>query len=265
MATQYGEAVTASVMRQFSDDRTQHGGLRLSSLGKPAVLQAIEIPTVKAELVDAGLYVTEQISMRMRELFHRGDQYEAFVLCVLQMSGWTIETTQQTVEFLGVTGHTDAVVVSPTGERVLLEVKTMSDTYYKAFTKRQNDDRGYITQLATYTHCVGLPSLWLCFNKSTHDVAIIKPVLSQFTEALARAATIIPLLTERINCFDDVGKHLSPPPPVPEVYRKHQTGRSLLHPSIKYSQHRHLFYNILVEDNGYGKPTEYVTGYSQTL
>lgn len=256
-ADAYGHACAASVTRQFTGVKEETGGLRLSSLGKPAVLQALSLPHIKAELVSDGLYAHECIGMRMREIFHRGDQYEALVLYILQMSGWHVASTQETVNYAGVEGHTDAVVINPAGAVVLLEIKTMSDVYFKQFVKRPNDDRGYVTQLAAYTSCLQIPSLWVCLNKLNHDVAVIEPDVLDFERALERARTIITRMSE-VETFSDIQKQFNPPPGIAEVYRKQQTGKLLLHPSIKYSPYRHLFYNIYEEENGYGRQTEYI-------
>ena len=258
ITSEYGVAVGLSALRQFCGVDRQMGGLRLSSLGKPAVLQAMELPHIKAQLMESDLYSTEEVGAKLREIFHRGDQYEAFVLMMLKLGGYTVVSTQSTVNYFGVVGHTDAIV-QIAGQEVLLEVKTMSDVYFNQFTKRQNDDRGYITQLATYASCTGHQPLWVCINKGNHNVVVIEPDMQQCMDALSRAQTIIPKFKE-VHQLSDVLNVFSPPPGVPEVYRKQPSGKLLLHPGIKYSPYRHMFYNIYEEENGYGKQTEYIAG-----
>jgi len=261
LASDYGKLVASSALKQFTDyeDDIKHGGLRLSSLGKPAVLQAIELTAVRDELIECGVYQEEEgASSRLRELFHRGDQYEALVMFVLQLYGYKVISTQETVSFMGVPGHTDAIIETPFGDQLLLEVKTMSDYYFKQFVKCQNDDRGYITQLATYAYCTSKTPVWICLNKGNHEVAVIEPVPEQLDRALTRARVIIPILTDKISCVDDILANLKAPPGVEEVYRKHKTDKFLLAPSIKYSPYRSMFYELVTEPNGYGKDTEYI-------
>lgn len=263
ITSEYGAAVGLAALRQFCGVGKASSGLRLSSLGKPAVLQAMELPHIKTQLVDADPYAAEEISVKMREIFHRGDQYEAFVLMMLKLGGYEVVSTQSTVNYLGVVGHTDAIIRIG-GSEVLLEVKTMSDVYFNQFTKRQNDDRGYITQLATYASCTGIQPLWICINKGNHEVRVIEPDMQQMMDALSRAQNIIPKFA-LVHQLSDVLKVFSPPPGVEEVYKRQGTGKYLLHPSIKYSPYRHLFYHIYEEENGYGKQTEYIAAVREAI
>ena len=259
-ADEYAASVKDSLLRQFvnkekDDDRV----LRLSSIGKPAVLQALNIPSVRESLMNLGLWYTEPISLKMREIFHRGDQFEAFLMFHLRRLGFSIRSTQETVTFMGVEGHTDAIIEKG-GSELLLEVKTMSDAYFRKFVKEQDDERGYLTQLALYSHCTGLPAVWVCLNKGSHEIAIVEPNPDALATAKARAERIIPIFS-KVEYFEDVITYFKAPPTVSEVYQKKKTGRELLNPSMKYSAYRNLFYHIFEEKNGYGKPTEYVADY----
>lgn len=258
-ANEYAEAMKLSLLRQFVKREEDDNILRISSLGRPAVLQALKITSVYEQLVKAGLWVNEQPTLKMREVFHRGDQFEAFLLFHLKRLGYDVVSTQETVTFMGVPGHTDAIIES-SGQRLLLEVKTMSDSYFRKFTKEPDDERGYLTQMALYSDCVALPGVWVCLNKGTHEIALVVPNPDALATAKARAERIIPIFSN-VKYFEDVITLFKAPPTVPEVYQRKKTGREMLNPSIKYSPFRNLFYHIFEEKNGYGKPTEYVADY----
>jgi hypothetical protein len=257
---EYIQSVRHSIVRQTQQqgDGYSSSPLRISSIGKPAVLQCLELPNVRAQLRQANMEYTEPTTLKTLDIFHRGDQFEALVLLTLRNSGFQVISTQTEVEFLGVPGHSD-VLVEFQGQRLLLEIKTMSSAYFRQFTSTPNDDRGYVTQLGLYTVCMGVPGVWVCLDKGTSEVQVVEPPSGLLANAVDRATRIIPKFKE-VNCFADIFKVFSPPPPVPEYYRNRQSGRMLLPNSMKYSPYRDLFYHLTVEENGYGRPTEYVLG-----
>jgi hypothetical protein len=146
----------------------------------------------------------------------------------------------------------------------------MSDNYWKSFTglgykdfddfyvvEGGNDDRGYMTQLALYMAATGFKGAWLALNKGTAQQALVLPREEDLSAARKRADKVSHALNS-ISTVEDVFTKVKAPPGTPEVYRRSATGRLLVPTTMKYSGLSHLFYNIEVDKNGYGKPTEYV-------
>lgn len=256
----YGNRVGLSMQRQLLDEHDGKG-LRISQLGKPAVLQACQLPHISEELRALGLETRERKDLRMMELLHRGDQWEEWVIALLQLYGCGAAKTQQEVEYMGVKGHIDFVLEGMGNvPYVLVEVKTMSGRYFDQFTRQPNDDRGYITQLTCYKEALGLPAVWLCLDKSTHNVAVVQHPGDEATEAVKfRLSNLVPKM-KLVSCLEDVFKLFNLPPGIPEVFKRNETGRLLVHPAMRYSPLRFLFYKISQELNGYGKNTEYIIG-----
>lgn len=258
----YGDRVAGSLNRHFAEDR-QKGGLRISSMGKPAVLQAL-----------AALGYTElEPRGKMRWTFHLGDIYEHFIGLMLETYGYTILCDQMDpeatyVETLGVGGHYDYLVQTREEPALLVEVKTMGPGYARKFRKTPNDARGYITQLAMYQAALSeqyetqVPAVWLCLDKGTGETFFVEPFPGLFQGALARVEMVVPLL-RKVKSEDDV---LAPrglfqaPPPQAEVYRRQQTGHFILPESMMYSPFAPAFYDLEPGLNGYNSPQRYVVG-----
>jgi len=260
----YKEGVEQSLKRHLNP-REKYTGLRLSQLGKPAVMQA---------LWGMGFEYDGGIALKQRITFHLGDVFESLLIFILEAAGYKIvdhnnstlfhETVggDNRIVYNGVPGHSDIVVESPEGEKFIIEAKTANDRYYTSFMKKPDDERGYVTQLALYEQCLGLPGCWVFFNKNTSEIGVQFLTDELREQATNRANHLIPLLTE----CTDWGKlaeyvHdglLQAPPPAPEVFKRSQTGACLVPPSMKFTKYRHVFYDIVVDNNGYNKPTEYV-------
>jgi hypothetical protein len=244
----FTKEVQWSMERQYNTHK-EYSPLRVSSLGKPEVLQGLGM---------LG-YHEAVIPRRLRLVFFWGDMYEAWLYTQLRAYGIEVVETQTTVDFHGVKGHTD-FIVEYEGERYLLEVKTMSDRYFDCFTRVPNDDRGYITQLSIYQHCVDLPALWLCYNKASGAMAVVGLDRTMQSNALQRAERNIPLLRQT-KTLEDVFKFFEPPSPVEEVYRRKATGNFLLPPTMRFNPFAEVFYELESAPNGYNKDTKYVVGY----
>lgn len=300
---EFGQTMKASITRQYVGDAAndKRPNLRVSSIGKPAVLGALGLPAVQNEVAAllAGLPPRDtpddddgDITERVRLIFSIGDWYEAWVAFQLDRLGYDrvaipadqrSEDDQWRVEYkvpdldAPVVGHLDHVVDTEDG-RYILEVKTMSDSYWRSFTGAGynfkddylvsegggNDDRGYMTQLALYTAATGFKGAWLALNKATAQQALVFPAESDLAAATARANKVATALS-RIKTIRDVFDLVKAPPGVPEVYRRSATGRLLIPTSMKYSGVSHLFYHIQVEKNGYGKQTEYIGEFDPDL
>lgn len=262
----YKEGVEAS-LRRHMNPREKYTGLRLSQIGKPAVLQA---------LWGLGFEYDGGVALQQRLTFHLGDVFESLLAFLLEAAGYRIVDHNNStlnhgtdaaggyIEFMGVRGHSDFVVESPEGEQFIVEAKTANDRYFTQFTKSPDDERGYVSQLVLYEQALDLPGCWVVFNKNTSEIGVQFLTDDTRKKAISRAQHIIPLL-QGIEHIDDLyfaiqeGK-VSAPPPVPEVYKRQQTGGYLVPPSMKFTKYRHCFYDITVDRNGYGKETEYVVG-----
>jgi len=269
LITLYKEGVEQS-LRRHMNPRENYTGLRLSQIGKPAVMQA---------LWSLGFEYDGGIALKQRITFHLGDVFESLLVFLLESAGYKIIDHNNVnlnhgvdggggfIEYQGVRGHSDIVVESPSGERFIVEAKTANDRYYTSFMKNTDDERGYVSQLALYEKALGLPGCWVFFNKNTSEIGVQFLTDQMRERATKRADTIIPLL-RKIELTQDwstlaefiVSGQLQAPPPVNEVYRRNQTGALLVPPSMKFTRYRHCFYDIVTEDNGYNKPTEYVVG-----
>jgi hypothetical protein len=269
------ETLGSSVTHAFSrhcNPREKYTGLRLSQLGKPAVLQA---------LWGLGYEHDGGIALKQRLTFFYGDLFEALLIPLLEAAGYKvvdhnnqnifhdIVDGDKRIVYKGVPGHSDVVVEGPTGERFIIECKTSNDRYFGSFMKNPDDERGYVTQLALYEECLGLPGCWVFFNKNTSEIGVQFLTDELRQKALSRADHLIPILTE-VHTFEDLARKvydgtLQAPPPVQEVYKRAQTGALLVPPSMKYTDYRHCFYDILIDNNGYNKPTEYVVGVKKTI
>ncbi len=251
----YRTCVDESFVRQFTNRESGHSGdtLRVSALGKPAVLQALKV-------LGYSDNSTEKPNRQLRYIFHLGDNFEAYILMLAKAYGYTLIKPQAEVDYMGVKGHIDCVFGTKDGD-ALIEVKTMSQRYFNSFSKKQDDDRGYITQAAVYSECLQLPLFWLCFDKGTGKVHLVEPSKEQLSKALNRAARIIPLLRE-VRSVECVLTKFKAPPATPEVYKRSETGLYLLPESMKWSSFVPVFYELADGLNQYNKPTRYVVSYN---
>lgn len=253
LAKIYGQSMEQSINRHFNEERAKNG-LRMSNLGKPAVILA---------LAKLGYYEPEPAGV-LRFIFHLGDVYENFIEIMMQAYGITILESQPLLEWHGIQGHADFVIESPvTGEPLLVEAKTMSDNYFRRFSKKPDDDRGYVTQLALYQNALGCDTSWLAFNKGKNINAEFRPDYDLFQMALVRAERVYKRV-ERVNTIDDVLKLFRPPPPGTEMFQKKPTGMRILPDSMAWSPFATALYKTSDGINNYGKPRVYVHDIANT-
>lgn len=249
----YGAALADSLKKHFAEDRPK-GGLRMSNIGKPATVLA---------LAKLG-YIEPEPRGKSRVIFHLGDVFENLLEVLMQAYGIKVLESQTEVHHLGLTGHLDYVIESPvTGEPVIVEAKTMSPNYTRIFKREQNNDRGYITQLAMYSAAKQMPATWVCFDKGTAETFEVQTNPGSFQEALLKAEDVIERL-DNVQALEDIlhtsGGYFRAPPPIPEKYRGKMTGNFLVPTQLKMSPFRYALYNIVSGTNGYNKATEYVDG-----
>ncbi len=249
----FGKAMEDSIQRHYAEDR-QKGGVRMSNLGKPAVLLA---------LAKLG-YAEPEPRGKMRYIFMNGDFFENWLEIMLKVYGIEILESQPEVSYMGVDGHADFIIKCPHCDKPLIvEAKTMSENYHRMFTKEPNDDRGYITQLAMYSHSTGYDSTWITLNKGTNEVTEIEPNPGILSASLQRASNVLGRL-DRVKVLEDVLEQLRVPPGRPERFRNQQTGKLLMQPSIAYSKFATALYKLSQGINGYGKPTYYIDDIADT-
>lgn len=238
----YIKEVKISCYNQFCSP-TKRTHIGLSEIGKPAVLLGLK-----------ALGVSEVVSPASKLRFHFGDVFEALIVQILISYGLEVTDVQKEVAYSGIPGHIDGIVNGDT----VLEVKTMSDSYYQRFTKQPDDSRGYLTQLNFYCHLLGLKGVWLCINKQTYELALIE--LIPDPTLLERGKKIIQVLPNIVT-INDVLDNFDAPEPVTEFFKKQPTGKYLVPETMKYSNCVDVFYECVVEPNGYKKPTKYVVDY----
>lgn len=247
----------SSFRRHFTQER-QKPGVRMSNLGKPAIVSA---------LYKLGYSEPEPKGM-LRYIFFLGDVFENALEVFLANYGFKIIATQMhdpnatRVHWNGLTGHFDFIVEDVNGNQTLIEAKTMSGNYSRTFQSSPNDDRGYLTQLALYTDATGIPGMWLCMDKSTGMIFPVEPNPGVLQASLLRADKVLQRL-QSINSLEDViTKFKAPPVNREEVYQKQGTGRYFVPQSMAYSPFKSAVYKISSLENGYGKMTDYVEGYA---
>lgn len=251
----YGQAMSESLARHFAENR-QKGGVRMSNLGKPATLLA---------LAKLG-YVEPEPKGKSRFIFHIGDVFENFLEVMLQAYGIDIVDSQAEVNYMGVVGHLDYIIKSPvTGKPVIVEAKTMSQNYSRMFSQKTDDDRGYVTQLALYSHGMDMDATWICFNKGTSELFEVETNPGAFMASLHRAQDVLNRL-ENVKTLEDVlhtsGGYFRPPPPQEEKFQGKLSGKKLLPVTFKLSPFRSVLYKITEGINGYKRDTIYVDDYA---
>lgn len=252
-----------SLQRQYISCERYNPVLRLSNLGKSSI---IELLAKKFGLIKQGSDGTVSEECRLR--FVIGDLFEPIVTFMLKRYGFTINSNQEEVDWNGVKGHTDMVVTTPKGERCVLELKTANDRYFKQIKKSIGDERGYLTQLCTYSECLKLPAYWLFMNKNSQEL-FVKPLESvpeeQRVKALRRAKRVVEVVN---SCeeFDEFPNFCKVPPPCIEKYRDgsykyHDDGTLKMYIRAYSMTSPDLFYVMKEGKTDYGARRNYVYDY----
>lgn len=245
-------ALDQSFTRHFVEGR-QKPGVRMSNLGKPAVITA---------LMKLG-YTEPDPKGKLRYIFYLGDVFENTLEYFLKSYGFTIVSSQGQVKWkYNLTGHYD-FIVEKDGQQVLVEAKTMSANYSRVFQQNPNDDRGYLTQMALYQNCLQLPSVWLCLDKGSGEMFSVDANPGILYERLLRAENVLKRL-QNVRDLSDVLTAFKAPPPRPEIFKGEPSGKYLLPQSIAYSPFTPAIYKLSQGSNGYGKPTTYVDDVADT-
>jgi len=242
IAEVHAEEVHNSLIRQCTESKRK--GIGVSELGHPAVLLALkhlgfsqELPAVKSIFS-----------------FHYGDWFESFLISLMRLYGLEVTHPQKEINFHGCVGHIDCVV-----DDEVVEIKTMNDRNFRRFVNEPSDAiYGYATQLSCYAETMQMKGVWLIINKVTRELILVRPSDELVKDRVARALTLLEAL-EGIRDVADIFDNFAAPAPEVEFYCKKPTGRLLVPESMRYSEYRGAFFDISVESNKYGRPTEYVS------
>ncbi len=136
------QQIFGELLRNRFNKREARATLRMSNAGKPCEKQLhyeVNSPE-KGEPLRPETY--------MKFLF--GDTIEVLLLFLVELSGHTVEGTQDTQEIEGIKGHRDAVI-----DGVVVDVKSASSYSFKKFSEGRladDDAFGYIDQIQGYLY-----------------------------------------------------------------------------------------------------------------
>lgn len=138
----YGELFKDLLRTRLETRRPREGTLRMSSIGQPCerkLYYDVNSPEDSEEL---------RPEVYMKFLF--GDLTELLLSYLVEVSGHTLEGTQDTQDIVGIKGHRDGVI-----DGVTVDMKSASTYSFKKFQSgelEQNDPFGYVIQLQSYMH-----------------------------------------------------------------------------------------------------------------
>ncbi len=95
-----------SLVRQYVEDDTHQTVWRLSQVGRQP---ALEILARHFGVIPLG--GSQTVTPQQRYLFHVGDTFEAWVVFTLKRLGYSILESQSTVNYCGIGGHIDFLLV----------------------------------------------------------------------------------------------------------------------------------------------------------
>ena len=248
---------------QFTTGREPSPALRASQMGKPALEIAAKYH---------GVYQSdEDFSDQTKLIFWFGHAFEAWLQLYLEKQGYELLRTQASYDYKGITGHSDFVVKSPEGQRMVIDAKCVNDRTFKQYRENGLDDgRGYLTQLAIYSYCEdNIPAAVVMCNKSNGAVSYVWAYPQDKERALSRCDSILKVLRlsdqiegsafDRFNyCF----QFFRPPEPRVEIHKKEPTGRFLLPDTMRFSALSNVVYDTYNDYNARNELKTYVSDYS---
>lgn len=239
----YSSALSQSFKRQFVDERQQENRLRVSSLGKYAVVQALQYFGVHESM--------ENIRGAKADMFHVGDITEARLISLMKAYGLWVTHEQHEVTWNGVLGHMDCVV-----DGMVIDVKTCNDGNFKRYQKKL--PQTYITQIGVYAEALQCINCGiLLYNRNTCELALSVPDHDDVKAALARAVDIA-ITIPTLSCVSDIWNYFDTPDPLTEVFQKQKTGRYYVPYDVR-SPYDELLYEVVSDVSGYDKERKYVT------
>lgn len=238
----YIDAVVEAYTTTFTSVPQQDkSGLRISSLGKPAVVQAL------GKLGVSDWDKSSTMSPRRQFPLYLGHVIEAAVMVMLYEQGVDIHSLQKEVTFESVIGHIDGLY----GDNAVVDIKSMSNSYYRSFTSAPDDDRGYITQLLCYAEACSVENAFvICIDKQFGEMDVVHLVddslpypRHKYTDRARAVISMMDDITDVASVFDV----FSVPEPEPIENSKH----FLIPGNLKYGVWKNLFYNMTKPDDPY--------------
>lgn len=248
----YGQAAEASLKRQWSE-RENGNTLRVSSLGRPAVLQA---------LTTFGYHEAEYPN-RLRRIFTRGDVDEAELIALMNAHGLPVVRQQEEIEWNGVLGHTDGEVFEG-GEFTIFDIKTTQPYKFDKWKKSGIDNDAYITQIAVYQEATKAQRAAIVVsNKANSELTVQYFTPEELEPYKTRALRVVEAIRSLDSVNDIFSSTIIQAPPVERhiCKRKAVDGVFTVPESMRYSPFRSVFYKTYSEKNCYSKLTEYVEDY----
>jgi hypothetical protein len=262
-AEEAGKMAGKMFKRQYASLERDNPVLRLSGLGKYHI---VELLAKKFGLLPQGGDDTVSHECRLR--FLTGDLFETQMYVILNSFGFKVLETQATIDFNGVSGHSDFIIEMPDGSKYLLELKTANSFYFKQIKKWIGDERGYLTQLVTYSHCLDLPAAWIFVNKDTSEIFIkeLTDVPQEIRDNKLKRANHLVKAFNECTSFEEFPRYCMVPPPKIEKtksgeYKYWDDGSLRLYVGDNDFKKPELFYVVDRKKNDYGKLRNYVTDF----
>lgn len=259
-----------SLRRHYIRDEYNEDGriLRPSSMGKePLSLFARKFFPDIFENPDYLPALDEDIdpladSSRRQQLFHEGDTWEADFAFQCRRTGIKIVQLHPKVNYKDVVKGTGDIVLEFDGVHYIVDLKSTSAKYFRQLVDYGLDDvRGYVTQLAIYSHGTGLPPILGVYCRDSCNFLTISIPQDTIDVALYNVDYFIHHWFNTVKCWEDVFEHFTPPPPRPEKVGRRLTGRYLIPIKFYSCPSRHLLYDIVVDYNDKGELRQYVVDY----
>jgi hypothetical protein len=257
------ENLQTPLFEQFLTGREPSPALRASQMGKPALEIAAKYH---------GVYQSdEDFSDQTKLIFWFGHAFESWLQLYLEKQGYEFCSTQQDYNYEGITGHSDFVVKSPEGQKMVIDAKCVNDRTFEQYRKNGLDDgRGYLTQLAIYSHCEGnIPAAVVMCNKSNGAVSYAWVDPQAKVGALFRCDSILGVLQDSdhiegsaLDKFNYCFQFFRPPEPRVEIHKKEPTGKFLLPDTMRFSALSNVVYDTYTDYNARNELKTYVSDYN---
>jgi len=251
-AESYGHSAKESMLRQWVKSYDSHT-LRVSSLGSPAVLQALTV---------FGYHEGARPN-RLRRIFSRGDVDEAELIALMNAHGLSVRNQQLEVDWNEVLGHIDGIVDESNIGSTVLDIKTTQPYKFDAWKKKGIDNDAYLTQIGVYQQATGTDNAAIVLsNKANSELFVQRFTSKELEPYLTRALRVVEAI--RSMTYDDLfsGSVIQAPPVEQHICkRKEVDGVYTVPESMRYSPFRHVYYKLYTERDCYGKPKEYVEDY----
>jgi len=162
----FGEAMKDLMRKEFVPGVKNWGnrsGLRLSSIGKPELIQWFAQHKFSGERMQPHTLIK----------FMYGHLIEEMLLLLIKLSGHTVTDEQKECEVEGIKGHMDLKL-----DGVTTDIKSTTKfglAKFKDGTLATNDSFGYVDQLKAYAESEGERKIaWLAMDKGSGKLALLQ-------------------------------------------------------------------------------------------